>query len=610
MPFVGQYYFATFFPDSVDCLTVLLSTAVFSYDHHSGGFSSDSSGITVRASLCGGEAAPVSRHCSTKQSSGNCSGSFVAGVPTFFRPLPKVDNSSALSLEAQRTTTEMRGVMNSCTHGNDFRDCGWTEIATIENGAVLCNNFENESNSRVDQIGKSSSSRMGISTDSRVDQIGKSSSSRMGISTDSRVDQIGKSSSSRMGISTDSHVDQIGKSSSSRMGISTDSRVDQIGKSSSSRMGISADGQFSVKNEGSFSCLSCVIVDQLNDVVLEGVCCDRTTVRLGTCDDGCFSPLGERLSTPDELITAPGEHLIAPGERVLSLDEQLIAPGEQLIAPGERVLPLAEQITSPGERVLSLGEQITSPGERLSAPVLPVCGRFGKDIGLFWLGEHKNTDSLLVSTQSGPSHLAVSPFHSYFDTCATRGMQGTDSQVLWRAQSAPDVHVSTEAHSNLIHQPVTANTSYVNSSYYPVISHSSSVFRSMAGAGNSDQQFDKILSALALPELEMEAGHVLPVVDHVSPHISDQASPGTVSQAHGWLYGLKTRQQHGVVDDRGMNSVVPDHQVSVEDCRGGLLQLLNTLALGKYLPVFEEQDVDLPVFYSLTDHDLKEIGIK
>lgn len=38
--------------------------------------------------------------------------------------------------------------------------------------------------------------------------------------------------------------------------------------------------------------------------------------------------------------------------------------------------------------------------------------------------------------------------------------------------------------------------------------------------------------------------------------------------------------------------------------------LLEQLGLSKYLTVFEEQDVDLQVFLSLTDNDLKEVGIK
>jgi hypothetical protein len=50
-------------------------------------------------------------------------------------------------------------------------------------------------------------------------------------------------------------------------------------------------------------------------------------------------------------------------------------------------------------------------------------------------------------------------------------------------------------------------------------------------------------------------------------------------------------------------------------CEGGQGQcdlgaLLEQLGLSKYTALFAEQDVDLQVFLSLTDNDLKEIGIK
>ena len=41
-----------------------------------------------------------------------------------------------------------------------------------------------------------------------------------------------------------------------------------------------------------------------------------------------------------------------------------------------------------------------------------------------------------------------------------------------------------------------------------------------------------------------------------------------------------------------------------------LASLLEDLGLSKYLSLLEEQDVDLQVFLTLTDNDLKEIGIK
>ena len=47
-----------------------------------------------------------------------------------------------------------------------------------------------------------------------------------------------------------------------------------------------------------------------------------------------------------------------------------------------------------------------------------------------------------------------------------------------------------------------------------------------------------------------------------------------------------------------------------KDAAADLPEMLEQLGLTKYLPIFEEQDVDLQVFLSLTDNDLKEIGIK
>ncbi|CAH1256630.1 ANKS3 [Branchiostoma lanceolatum] len=56
----------------------------------------------------------------------------------------------------------------------------------------------------------------------------------------------------------------------------------------------------------------------------------------------------------------------------------------------------------------------------------------------------------------------------------------------------------------------------------------------------------------------------------------------------------------------------PDSEGSTEVYQPpkNLLELLNNIQCAKYLPVFEDQDIDLHVFLTLTDNDLKEIGIK
>ena len=58
-------------------------------------------------------------------------------------------------------------------------------------------------------------------------------------------------------------------------------------------------------------------------------------------------------------------------------------------------------------------------------------------------------------------------------------------------------------------------------------------------------------------------------------------------------------------------------ECSTRDARPGLMStpedigtLLRQVGLSKYLGTFQEQDVDLQVFLSLTDNDLKEVGIR
>ena len=48
----------------------------------------------------------------------------------------------------------------------------------------------------------------------------------------------------------------------------------------------------------------------------------------------------------------------------------------------------------------------------------------------------------------------------------------------------------------------------------------------------------------------------------------------------------------------------------IEEDGDELAAFLMELGLAKYIPVFSEQEVNLQVFLSLTDNDLKEIGIK
>ncbi|XP_054616373.1 ankyrin repeat and SAM domain-containing protein 3 [Dunckerocampus dactyliophorus] len=61
----------------------------------------------------------------------------------------------------------------------------------------------------------------------------------------------------------------------------------------------------------------------------------------------------------------------------------------------------------------------------------------------------------------------------------------------------------------------------------------------------------------------------------------------------------------GATGDCGMCSHVPSSYNGPKD----LAEFLEQLGFSKYLPVLEEQDIDLRIFLTLTENDLKEIGI-
>ena len=67
---------------------------------------------------------------------------------------------------------------------------------------------------------------------------------------------------------------------------------------------------------------------------------------------------------------------------------------------------------------------------------------------------------------------------------------------------------------------------------------------------------------------------------------------------------------YGFVINISLYTYTVNFQPDLGDHPRDLPSLLHQLGLSKYLKVFEEQDVDLQVFLSLTDNDLKEIGIK
>ncbi|XP_045208029.2 LOW QUALITY PROTEIN: ankyrin repeat and SAM domain-containing protein 3-like [Mercenaria mercenaria] len=93
--------------------------------------------------------------------------------------------------------------------------------------------------------------------------------------------------------------------------------------------------------------------------------------------------------------------------------------------------------------------------------------------------------------------------------------------------------------------------------------------------------------------------HQGPPAVSMYPHVAPQLPPTAVSQGHVEIQKEAPPSSNAVFIEKMKDSMPLD-----------LASLLEQLGLSKYLPTFDEQDVDLQVFLSLTDNDLKEIGIK
>ncbi|WAR06507.1 ANKS3-like protein [Mya arenaria] len=106
------------------------------------------------------------------------------------------------------------------------------------------------------------------------------------------------------------------------------------------------------------------------------------------------------------------------------------------------------------------------------------------------------------------------------------------------------------------------------------------------------------------PRIQPPPGFTAPV--NAYPII---AQDGGVSQPQIAYMGMGSQgQTDAQVDKPSSNAVFME---KMEKCTPrDLAALLEDLGLSKYVPTFEEQDVDLQVFLSLNDNDLKEIGIK
>lgn len=123
---------------------------------------------------------------------------------------------------------------------------------------------------------------------------------------------------------------------------------------------------------------------------------------------------------------------------------------------------------------------------------------------------------------------------------------------------------------------------------------------------------------------------------HAQSSLSNKAVNGVLPIAASAAQGSAVKQQHHLPPPQPQNAppplsptatvIIPGHATSQPVCSSiawdqvglgqqglgprDLAEMLAQLGLTKYLETFTEQDVDLQVFLSMTDNDLKELGIK
>ncbi|XP_076008021.1 ankyrin repeat and SAM domain-containing protein 3 isoform X2 [Genypterus blacodes] len=91
---------------------------------------------------------------------------------------------------------------------------------------------------------------------------------------------------------------------------------------------------------------------------------------------------------------------------------------------------------------------------------------------------------------------------------------------------------------------------------------------------------------------------------------SDQCKKSSSSRRVNKSHHSKSKSRHGGVDAAGNCGAWPPADASPSSSGPkDLAEFLEQIGFSKYLPLLEEQDIDLRIFLTLTENDLKEIGI-
>ena len=251
------------------------------------------------------------------------------------------------------------------------------------------------------------------------------------------------------------------------------------------------------------------------------------------------------------------------------------------------------------------------------------------------------TGALTIKSSSGSSGGLIAALGLSRDNCSEENCpnSGENPTVLQRSLSDsvlkglcdPEVSVEQypyDGHKSASEKPADANNPH------PSVALAPGVFQTGFPANLSPYQHraQPELGQVAAPSpnsLTMFPGgqpnlpqnHPMSMLQHplwqqygygtLPPPVPISQNPGMAQL--GGMSGQQTQtkpelEQHGKVSLSVQATL--EQKKAFEDRPRDLPTLLQQLGLTKYQPTFDEQDVDLQVFLSLTDDDLKEIGIK
>ncbi|GFN80886.1 ankyrin repeat and sam domain-containing protein 3 [Plakobranchus ocellatus] len=249
---------------------------------------------------------------------------------------------------------------------------------------------------------------------------------------------------------------------------------------------------------------------------------------------------------------------------------------------GGRALPVSQDVKS------NMYDILTSPNS------LKLTSQKQPGINLPYLGNLPQQFIFSDLNSSPFAHMQANFNQNPYQSLTTEGNMVANIQQLY---SNDNVNQHFHTSTTLPPSATAAQTSKgINQSVHAISGWSTD--DPLDGLSNALQPM--LQTPISLPPV-IEQPPPLPALTHLPPVCASGApSPSVVIPGHFTSQPISVPQ--------ALNSAIrtPPNDEGPQDIK----DMLSQLGLLKYLDKFEEQDVDLQVFLSLTDNDLKELGIK